>query len=113
MSDKEKKKVRVAFESLHAIADREKFPDVFDDLMPMFLSIYGKDLKSMSNREIDKIVKELYAVYAASMEVLESWRKLEGDFKKLKSGEDTLEEILSRIRRVKFEMKGESNMTEE
>ena len=63
-----KAKLKIAFETLHGIADRKKYPNVFRELMPVFLNICEKDLKSMSDEDIAKEMKEMYKAYKTVME---------------------------------------------
>ena len=65
------RELKVAFETLYRIADRQKYPNVFKELMPLFLNVYEKDITSMSNKEI---TEEMKAMHEAYMIVVESMR---------------------------------------
>ena len=65
------RELKVAFETLYRIADRQKYPIVFKELMPLFLNVYEKDITSMSNKEITEKMKAMYEAY---MTVVESMR---------------------------------------
>ena len=58
-----KAKLKIAFETLHGIADRKKYQNVFKELMPLFLSVYQNDIISMNNKEIAEEMKEMYEAY--------------------------------------------------
>ena len=65
------RELKVAFETLHRIADRKNYPNVFKELMALFLDVYEKDIPSMSNKEIIEEMKDMYEAY---MIVVESMR---------------------------------------
>ena len=65
------RELKVAFETLHRIADRQNYPNVFKELMALFLDVYEEDIPSMSNKEITEEMKDMYEAY---MIVVESMR---------------------------------------
>ncbi len=65
------RELKVAFKTLYRIADRQKYPKVFKELMPLFLNVYENDITSMSNKEIAEEMKEMHEAY---MIVVESMR---------------------------------------
>ncbi len=62
------RELKVAFETLYRIADRQKYPIVFKELMPLFLNVYEKDITSMSNKEITEKMKAMYEAYRIVVE---------------------------------------------